>query len=156
MFGPEQAFTTDLGRMLAVHPWRDTPLVNFTFRAAPAHGYDRHDVALRKRIVAEAYAGVGWRAPEFIAAYQHPAPYSDPLTNVRLARWSRGRVALLGDAASAAALLGGGSSMATEHMCFPRHSRLIRMTTHAPSVSTRRSTGGRWRNASGASACSPR
>jgi 2-polyprenyl-6-methoxyphenol hydroxylase-like FAD-dependent oxidoreductase len=137
VFGPEQRFTTDLGihgatvplapgaiddpnemivlgapgRMLALHPSRDTPLVNFTFRAA--HEYDRHDVALRKRIVAEVYAGVGWRAPEFVAAYQeHPAPHFDPLTNVRLARWSRGRVALLGDAASAAALLGDGSSMA--------------------------------------------
>ncbi|GGP53850.1 FAD-dependent monooxygenase [Saccharothrix coeruleofusca] len=139
VFGPERGFTTDLGmhgatvplapdaiddpsemtvlgapgRMLALHPSRDTPLVNFTFRAAPAHGYDRHDVALRKRMVARAYAGVGWRAPEFIAAYrEHPAPYFDPLTNVRLARWSRGRVALLGDAASATALLGDGSSMA--------------------------------------------
>jgi 2-polyprenyl-6-methoxyphenol hydroxylase-like FAD-dependent oxidoreductase len=139
IFGPEQEFATDLGmysatvplapdvlddphemymlntpgRMLAVHPSRETPLAIFTFRGSRVDGYDRRDTALKKRIVAEAYAGVGWRAPELVDAYdKHPAPFFDPLRNVRLDSWARGRVALLGDAASATALLGDGSSLA--------------------------------------------
>ncbi|MFE9298451.1 Rossmann-fold NAD(P)-binding domain-containing protein [Streptomyces niveus] len=51
-----------------------------------------------------------WRAPELVAAFlDHPAPFFDPLTTVRVPSWSR--VVLLGDAA-ATALLGDGSSMA--------------------------------------------
>jgi 2-polyprenyl-6-methoxyphenol hydroxylase-like FAD-dependent oxidoreductase len=138
-FGPEREFATDLGmynatvplepgaiddphemvmmtapgRMLVVHPSRATPLAIFTFRGPRIDGYDRRDTALRKCVVAEAYAGVGWRGPELVDAYRkHPAPFFDPLTNVRLDSWARGRVALLGDAASAAALFGDGSSLA--------------------------------------------
>jgi 2-polyprenyl-6-methoxyphenol hydroxylase-like FAD-dependent oxidoreductase len=139
VFGPEQEFATDLGmysatvplapdalddphemfmlntpgRMLAVHPSRETPLAIFTFRGPRVDGYDRRDTARQKRIVAEAYVGVGWRGPELVYAYEkHPAPFFDPLHNVRLDSWARGRVALLGDAASATALLGDGSSLA--------------------------------------------
>ncbi|MFH9863882.1 FAD-dependent monooxygenase [Streptomyces sp. NPDC017202] len=139
VFGPEEQFTNDLGmygatvplepgalddphemvmlnapgRMLAVHPSRGKPLAMFTFRGPRVVGYDRHDTALHKRLVAEAYAEVGWRVPELVDAYRnHPAPFFDPLNNVRVDTWSRGRVALLGDAASAVALLGDGSSMA--------------------------------------------
>ncbi|GGY00944.1 hypothetical protein GCM10010358_63620 [Streptomyces minutiscleroticus] len=45
------------------------------------------------------------------AFLDHPAPFFDSLTTVRVPSWSRGRVVLLGDAA-ATALLGDGSSMA--------------------------------------------
>lgn len=63
--------------------------------------------------MADAYADVRWRAPELVAAFlDHPAPYFDPLSTVRVPSWSRGRVVLLGDAAAATALLGDGSSMA--------------------------------------------
>lgn len=109
----EVVMMTTPGRMLVVHPSRATPLAIFTFRRPQVDGYDRRDTALQKRVVAEAYAGVGWRAPELVDAYRtHPAPFFDPLINVRLRSWARGRVALLGDAASAAALFGDGSSLA--------------------------------------------
>lgn len=139
VFGPEHRFSTDLrmygatvpltpdaiddpskmllftapGRMLAAHPSRTTPLAIFTFRGPRLDGYDRHDTAARKRIIASAYAGVGWRAAELVEAYEnHPAPHFDPLGNVRMDSWAHGRVALLGDAASATALFGDGSSLA--------------------------------------------
>ncbi|GAA4943982.1 hypothetical protein GCM10023224_28560 [Streptomonospora halophila] len=138
LFGPERQFVRDLGlygatvplepdaiedpnemtmltapnRMLILHPSRTTPLAIFTFRAAPPAPHDRKNTALHKQTVADAYADVGWRAREFVAAYlDHPAPFFDPLTTVRMPSWSRGRVVLLGDAA-ATALLGDGSSMA--------------------------------------------
>ncbi|HEX6340951.1 FAD-dependent monooxygenase [Umezawaea sp.] len=139
VFGPERQFVGDLGlygatvplrpdaiddpseltvltvpnRMLVVHPSRTTPLAIFTFRAARPAPHDRGNTALHKRTVAEAYAGVRWRAPELVEAYlDHPAPFFDPLTTVRMPSWSRGRVVLLGDAAAATALLGDGSSTA--------------------------------------------
>ena len=138
-FGPERQFVRDLGlygatvplepdavddpseltmltapnRMLVVHPSRTTPLAIFTFRATRTAPHDRKNIALHKQTVANAYADVRWRAPELVAAYlDHPAPYFDPLTTVRMPSWSRGRVVLLGDAAAATALLGDGSSMA--------------------------------------------
>lgn len=139
VFGPEQQFASHLGlygatvplapdaiedptemtmltvpnRMLVVHPSRTTPLAIFTFRTPQLAPRDRKNIALHKQIVADAYAEVGWRAPELVAAYlEHPAPFFDPLTTVRMPSWSRGRVVLLGDAAAATALLGDGSSMA--------------------------------------------
>lgn len=139
-FGPERQFASDLGlynatvplepdavddpsemtmltvpnRMLVVHPSRTTPLAIFTFRAAQQLApHDRKNTALHKRTVADAYADVRWRAPELVAAFlDHPAPFFDPLTTIRVPSWSRGRVVLLGDAAAATALLGDGSSMA--------------------------------------------
>ncbi|SOD63008.1 2-polyprenyl-6-methoxyphenol hydroxylase [Streptomyces zhaozhouensis] len=139
VFGPEQRFTRHLGlygatvplepdavedpsemtmltapnRMLVVHPSRKTPLAIFTFRTAPLAPHDRKNTALHKRTVADAYADIAWRAPELVATFvDHPAPFFDALTTVRLPSWSRGRVVLLGDAAAATALLGDGSSMA--------------------------------------------
>jgi len=139
VFGPERQFVSDLGlygatvplepdavddpseltmltvpnRMLVIHPSRNTPLAIFTFRATRQAIHDRKNIALHKQIVAETYADVRWRAPELVAAYlDHPAPFFDPLTTVRMPSWSRGRVVLLGDAAAATALLGDGSSMA--------------------------------------------
>jgi 2-polyprenyl-6-methoxyphenol hydroxylase-like FAD-dependent oxidoreductase len=139
VFGPERQFVSDLGlygatvplepdaiddpseltmltvpnRMLVVHPSRTTPLAIFTFRAARPAPHDRKNIALHKQTVADTYADVRWRAPELVAAYlDHPAPFFDPLTTVRMPTWSRGRVVLLGDAAAATALLGDGSSMA--------------------------------------------
>lgn len=139
VFGPERQFVSDLGlssatvplepdavedptemtmltapnRMLVVHPSRTTPLAIFTFRTARPAPENRKDIAAHKQTVVEAYADVRWRAPEFVAAYRdHPDPYFDRLTTVRMPSWSRGRVVLLGDAAAATALLGDGSSMA--------------------------------------------
>ncbi|MFE6776362.1 FAD-dependent monooxygenase [Streptomyces sp. NPDC057702] len=139
VFGPERRFAGDLGlynatvplapdavedpsemtmltapnRMLVLHPSRTTPLAIFTFRAARPAPHDRKDLALHKRTVADAYADMRWRAPELVAAFlDHPAPFFDPVTTIRVPSWSRGRVVLLGDAAAATALLGDGSSMA--------------------------------------------
>ncbi|GGV72734.1 oxidoreductase [Streptomyces longisporoflavus] len=100
-------------RMLVLHPSRTTPLAIFTFRAAHPAPHDRKNTALHKQTVADAYAGLRWRAPELVTAFlDHPAPFFDPLTTLRMPTWSRGRIVLLGDAAAATALLGDGSSMA--------------------------------------------
>jgi 2-polyprenyl-6-methoxyphenol hydroxylase-like FAD-dependent oxidoreductase len=81
--------------------------------AAPGLGYDHRDVAQQKKIVAEAFAGMGWRVPQLLEAMQEtPDFYFDTVSQVRLDSWSAGRVALLGDAACAAGPGGNGTGNA--------------------------------------------
>jgi 2-polyprenyl-6-methoxyphenol hydroxylase-like FAD-dependent oxidoreductase len=75
--------------------------------------YDRHDRQQVRTIVAERFAGMGWETPRLLQEL-HRAPdlYFDPLEQIRLDRWSKGRVALLGDAAWSAGPGGSGTGLA--------------------------------------------
>jgi 2-polyprenyl-6-methoxyphenol hydroxylase-like FAD-dependent oxidoreductase len=76
--------------------------------------YDYHDVAQHKRLLAEMFAGDGWEVPQLLEK-MHTAPdlYFDAVSQIRMERWSRGRVVLLGDAGYCPALLTGqGSTLA--------------------------------------------
>ncbi|GIE77475.1 FAD-dependent oxidoreductase [Actinoplanes philippinensis] len=79
---------------------RDQPArVGLTF-ASPRLDIDRRDVAGQKALVREAFAGQGWKVPDFLDAMDDaPDFYFDSLSQVDLPSWSAGRVALLGDAA---------------------------------------------------------
>jgi 2-polyprenyl-6-methoxyphenol hydroxylase-like FAD-dependent oxidoreductase len=101
------------GRSVSVHPAGGTPIAAFIFRSAAIPGFDHRDREQHKRRLAEAYAGVGWRTPELLARVRETDElYFDAVSQVRLSRWSRGRVVLLGDAASSVSLFGEGSSLA--------------------------------------------
>ncbi len=59
------------------------------------------------------YGDAEWRGKELLAAYLAAGDtYFDTVSRVRLPTWSRGRVTLLGDAASCVSLFGEGSSAA--------------------------------------------
>ena len=45
-------------------------MVAFIFRGGLVDGFDYRDMEQHKRIVAEAYAGIGWRAPELVQRVQ--------------------------------------------------------------------------------------
>ncbi|HEV2640488.1 MAG TPA: hypothetical protein VGX23_35480 [Actinocrinis sp.] len=58
-------------------------------------------------------AGPGWRVPELLDRVRAAEElYFDAVSAVRLSAWSRGRIGLVGDAASCVSLLGDGSSLA--------------------------------------------
>jgi len=100
------------GRLAALHPSRDEGGVAFIFRARP-DDIDIRDTAHHKRIVTEAYDGLGWRVPELLARLRNADEvFFDAVSVVDLPSWSRGRIVLLGDAASCVSLLGEGSSLA--------------------------------------------
>lgn len=137
-FGPEDAYVTDLGHRLAIFPattrlrldgWEhlyamprrlaalypvggDGAVRAMFFLAAPPGAGDPGDVQAQKRLVADAFAGEGWEVPRMLEAMWEARDfYFDRASRVHLDRWSRGRVALLGDAAFGGSV-GMGTSMA--------------------------------------------
>src|SRR5258708_537991 len=61
--------------------------------------YDRHNSSEQKQILARVYADAGWEIPHLLKAMESaPDFYFDSISLIRLERWSRGRIVLLGDA----------------------------------------------------------
>ncbi|MFI6302812.1 FAD-dependent oxidoreductase [Amycolatopsis thailandensis] len=100
------------GRLVAIHPSRDEGGVAFIFRAR-LDGVDHRDTERHKQIVATTYDDVGWRVPALLQHLRDAEDvFFDAVSVVDLPSWSRGRIALVGDAASCVSLLGEGSSLA--------------------------------------------
>ena len=89
------------GRLAMVASGRDPAraAVGLMFTAT-LPDYDWHDTEDCKRLVAEHFAGAGWQVPALLAALRDaPELYFDTISQIRMDRWSAGRVVLLGDAA---------------------------------------------------------
>jgi 2-polyprenyl-6-methoxyphenol hydroxylase-like FAD-dependent oxidoreductase len=86
----------------------------FLFKQPTPLRYDYHDLARQKQLLAEAFAGVGGEVPRLLEKMQTAQDlYFDAVSQVRMERWSQGRVVLLGDAGYCPSLLSGqGSSVA--------------------------------------------
>jgi 2-polyprenyl-6-methoxyphenol hydroxylase-like FAD-dependent oxidoreductase len=101
------------GRTAGVFSTGGNQAIAQLYFAAPAVSYGHRDVAQQKQIVAEAFAGIGWRLPQLLEAMQQaPDFYFDTVSQVHLDSWSAGRVALVGDAACAAGPGGNGTGNA--------------------------------------------
>jgi 2-polyprenyl-6-methoxyphenol hydroxylase-like FAD-dependent oxidoreductase len=101
------------GRAVAIHPSRGDALAFFAFRRPAVPGFDYRDTAQHKRLLAAAFADGSWQVPELLQRMQAADDlYFDSVSQVRVRPWWRGRVALLGDAASCVSLFGDGSSLA--------------------------------------------
>ncbi|MGA5302494.1 FAD-dependent monooxygenase [Nucisporomicrobium flavum] len=101
------------GRLVSVHPCAGEAMAAFIFRRAAVAGFDHRDTDRQRRILSEAYAGAGWIVPQLLAeAGRTTQLYFDSVSRVAMPAWSRGRIALLGDAASCVSLFGDGSSLA--------------------------------------------
>lgn len=101
------------GRCAGIRPENEhTAKAMLSFRAG-AHTVDPRDTAAQKRLLAEVFAGAGWRVPAMLdAMWDAPDFYFDVIGQVHMDRWSTGRVALLGDAGYCASPLSGlGTSM---------------------------------------------
>jgi len=116
------------------------------FFTAPDGGsieYDYRDVRQQQEILAGVFEGVGWHVPALLR--QMPAAadfYFDSVSQVRMDRWSAGRVALIGDAGYAAGPGGNGTGTAVvaayvlagelaaaggdHRVAFDRYERLLR------------------------------
>jgi 2-polyprenyl-6-methoxyphenol hydroxylase-like FAD-dependent oxidoreductase len=72
------------------------------------------DDASRRAALRREFAGMKWEAPAILAALDGVDDiYFDRVSQIEIPRWTKGRVALIGDAAACVSLLGGeGSSLA--------------------------------------------
>ena len=135
VFGPESAFIRHLGlyvatiaydgpvdpayvvmhnvpgKSVSLHPGSGSPIAAFIWRSVSVPEFDHRDTAQHRRLLTSAYAGVGWRTPDLLSGLGSDL-YFDSVSKCVVPRWSSGRVALLGDAASCVSLFGEGSSLA--------------------------------------------
>jgi 2-polyprenyl-6-methoxyphenol hydroxylase-like FAD-dependent oxidoreductase len=76
--------------------------------------FDRRDVAAQKALLRETFAGMKWETQRMLDMMDAaPDLYFDSLSQVKMDRWSTGRVVLLGDAAWCASPMAGmGTSLA--------------------------------------------
>jgi 2-polyprenyl-6-methoxyphenol hydroxylase-like FAD-dependent oxidoreductase len=104
------------GKLVAVRSTRDHQRLAafFLFKQPSKLRYDYHDVAQHKQLLAEVFAGSAWEVPRLLEKMQTTSDlYFDAVSQIRMERWSHGRVMLLGDAGYCPALVTGqGSTLA--------------------------------------------
>ncbi|MDA3643411.1 FAD-dependent monooxygenase [Saccharopolyspora indica] len=109
--GPRRIHYSEPGRQVVLYP-TDTPgelIALFLHRTADQTAPPR---AERRAALRDAFDGMGWITPELLAAAPEDI-FVDGLTQIRMPRWHRGRVALIGDACAAMTLTSAqGASMA--------------------------------------------
>ncbi|MFG1709105.1 FAD-dependent monooxygenase [Nonomuraea sp. M3C6] len=139
-FGPEREFLSHLGAYVSIftadnflgldhwQTWfregdaggavfsdRDTGVmrVNLGFMGGPIE-YDHRDLDQQQRLIQEHCSGARWEVPRLLdAMWKADDFYFDAMAQVRMERWSKGRVALVGDAGYCASPLSGqGTSLA--------------------------------------------
>ena len=92
----------------------DRTLFLFVFRDELSNRPAPHDEEARKNVLREVFADSAWECPKILAALDKVEHiYFDRVSQIRMNRWSEGRVALIGDAAYCPSLLAGeGSGLA--------------------------------------------
>jgi 2-polyprenyl-6-methoxyphenol hydroxylase-like FAD-dependent oxidoreductase len=93
---------------------QDTEARASFYFASPEIDYDWRDVTEQKKMVRSRFLGERWQAPQLLALMDNaPDFYFDSAGQIKMDRWSEGRVALLGDAAWCASPMSGmGTSLA--------------------------------------------
>ena len=101
------------GRMLGRFTLRDDRAL-FLFVFAASDAAVPVNLAEQKSLLQEVYAHGGWECPKILAELERADTiYLDKVSQIRMQDWTRGRVALIGDAAFCVSLLAGqGSALA--------------------------------------------
>ncbi|OUC92385.1 FAD-dependent oxidoreductase [Streptosporangium minutum] len=97
------------GKLTSVYSARhNTEAKAMFYFGSPPLSYDRRDGEQQKKILAEAFAGIGWETPRLLKSmWDAPDFYFDSVSQVHMDRWSQGRAVLLGDAACCPSPLSG-------------------------------------------------
>ena len=84
----------------------DRTMFLFIFRSSSSA--DPGELTARKALLRREFGDAGWECPQILASLDRVDDlYFDVVSQIRLARWSRGRTALVGDAAACVSLLAG-------------------------------------------------
>lgn len=104
------------GRLAAIYPDRGTSTARggFLFRRDEEHPLDHRDTEAQKQVLHEIYGADGWHVPMLLGAIDAaPDFYFDSISQIVMNRWTRGRIALVGDAGySPGPAVAGGTSIA--------------------------------------------
>jgi 2-polyprenyl-6-methoxyphenol hydroxylase-like FAD-dependent oxidoreductase len=95
-----QMYNAPGGLVASARPGRQPGEIkaSLSFLSAPIT-YDPRDRAAQRALVADRLTGAGWQVPRLLHAMQTAPDFAfGPVGQVRLDSWSRGRVALVGDA----------------------------------------------------------
>jgi 2-polyprenyl-6-methoxyphenol hydroxylase-like FAD-dependent oxidoreductase len=86
----------------------------FIFSSPQKLPLDHHDAEKQKQVLRNEFMNAGWECRALLEKMDLTSDfYFDPISQIRMDRWSKGRVALAGDAGSCPSLLSGqGSTMA--------------------------------------------
>lgn len=105
---------TELGKIFAVWSARGEPSMKACFGFASSTAIDLHDKTKQQQAIRDQYKEFGWEVPKFMKAMpDSPDFYFDAAAQIHMDHWSKGRVALVGDAAYCASPMSGqGSSLA--------------------------------------------
>jgi len=100
---------TKPGRQISRFAMRgDRTLFLFVFRDEHLQGGRDCSDSDRKRIIRAVFGSDGWESSEILAELDRAQEiYYDRVSQIHLERWTKGRVALVGDAAAAVSLLAG-------------------------------------------------
>ena len=141
VFGPERQFEKDLGYRVAsfeVEGYRprdelvgvtystpgrqigrfalrgDRTMFSFLFPSERMTSPEPLNAKERKAVLHQVFADAGWECPQILQAMDQVRDlYYDRVSQIRMDRWSKGRVMLIGDAAACVSLLAGeGAGMA--------------------------------------------
>jgi 2-polyprenyl-6-methoxyphenol hydroxylase-like FAD-dependent oxidoreductase len=86
----------------------DRTLFLFIFSAPEKAAIGSDDLQAQKAVLRSEFKGVGWECPQILAALDTCTElYFDHVSQIRMDTWTRGRVALVGDAAFCPSLLAG-------------------------------------------------
>lgn len=98
------------GRSLARYAMRGD-LSAFLFIFERKNRISAREISLHKAILREAFGRDGWETPEILACLDRAQDlYFDAVSQIRMPCWSKGRIALLGDAAYCPSLMAGAGS----------------------------------------------
>lgn len=87
------------GKTVMLNGYEGKTDIALGFHSEQEIAYDHRNRALQRQLVCERFAGLGWRTPELLSEVEAEGEfYFDRICQIRLPAWSRGRVALVGDA----------------------------------------------------------
>ncbi len=102
-------------KAITLNAYNNKTDIIFCFFSEKKIPYDYRDVAQQRKIILEQFAGQGWRTAELLEELHHSKNfYFDKFCQIKMPSWTKGRVALVGDAgycASPAAGMGASLSM---------------------------------------------
>ena len=87
------------GTTVMLNGYVDKTDIAFGFHSDHEISYDHRDKAQQKRLIRERFEGLGWRTKDLLDEVDGDGDfYFDRICQIRMRSWSKGRVALVGDA----------------------------------------------------------